>query len=97
MTKLQDRVLVPWGPSSISAVAELVFLAKQDYSLNSSLQSDMWQLSYINIKATISLDQTCSKNTTIVNLFPPDMAFNYDKYHQLEKVHNSVKIISHFF
>ena len=24
MTKLQDRVLAPWGPSSISAVAELV-------------------------------------------------------------------------
>ena len=27
MVELQDRVLAPWGPSSISAVAELVFLS----------------------------------------------------------------------
>ena len=28
LVELQDRVLGPWGPSSISAVAELVLLTK---------------------------------------------------------------------
>ena len=29
MVELQDRVLAPWGPSSISAIAELVDLRNQ--------------------------------------------------------------------
>ena len=34
MVQLQDRVLVPWGPSSISAVAELVLLLCNQISMS---------------------------------------------------------------
>ena len=60
MIELQDIVLAPWGMSSISAVAELVFCEFAWQPMHNKVIKFSWRLQYFSISVFRLLGLTAS-------------------------------------